>query len=93
MFIFYQWTFLHQNLTRNLKIIGPQSENNFPRRYDVFYNDVIFPVLCVGSCLKYKVLVHFCAFLFVTFNFEYDFLDSSTTLDAKVLEYSPEVNL
>ena len=78
---------------RNQKIIGPQSENNFPRRYDVKSNDVIFPALCAGSCLKNKVLVHFCPFLCATFNFEYDFLDTSTTMDANVLEYSPEGNL
>ena len=78
---------------RNQKIIGPQSENNFPWRYDVKFNDVIFPALCAGSCLKNKVLVHFCAFLCATFNFEYDFLDTSTTMDANVLEYSPEGNL
>ena len=29
MFIFERWTFLVQKLTRNLKIIGRQSENNF----------------------------------------------------------------
>ena len=66
MVIFQQWTFLHQNLARNLKIIGPQSKNNFQRRYD----DVIFPALFAGSCLKKKVLVDFCV-LCVTFNFEY----------------------
>ena len=67
--------------------------NNFPRRYNIISNDVIFPALCAGWCLINKVLVHFCKFLCATFNFEYDFLDTSTTLDAKVLEYSPEVNL
>ena len=90
--IFQQWTFPHQNLARNLKIIGPQSENNFPRKYDVTLNDVIVPALCAGSCLKNKVLVHFYAFLCTTFNFKYDFLDTSTTLDAKILEYLPEGN-
>ena len=60
--IFQQWTFPHQNLARNLKIIGPQSENNFPRKYDVTLNDVIVPALCAGSCLKNKVLVHFTHF-------------------------------
>ena len=66
----------------------PRSENNFLRRYDV-----IFPALCAGLCLKNKVFVHFCAFLRATFSFGYDFLDTSTTLDAKVLEYSGEGNL
>ena len=78
---------------RNLKIKEPPPENNFPRRYDIFSNDVIFPALCAGSCLKNKVLVHFCAFLCATSNFEYDFLNASTTLDSKVLEYSAEGNL
>ena len=78
---------------RNLKIIGSLSENIFQWRYDVISNDVIFAALCADSCLGNKVLVQFCAFLSVTFNFEYDLLDTSTILDAKVLEYSPEGNL
>ena len=69
MFVFLQWTFLHQNLTRNLKIIGLQSENNFPWKYDVISHEVIFPALCVGLRLKNKVLVHFCTFLYAIFNY------------------------
>ena len=91
-FSFQQWTFLHQNLTRNLKIIGPQSGKFFSWRSNVIYNDVIFSTLHSGSCLKNKVLVHFCAFLYATFNFEYNFSDITTTLNVKVLEYSPEGN-
>ena len=78
---------------RNQRIRRSQSENNFPRRYDVISNEVIFPALCAGSCLKNKVLVHFVAFSCATFNFKYDILDTSTTLDAKVLEYSRKGNL
>ena len=46
-----------------------------------------FAALCAGSCLKNKVLVHFCAFLYATFNFEYNFSDTTATLNANVLEY------
>ena len=91
IFIFQQWTLLHQNLTRNLKIIGPLFEYNFPRGYDVISNDVIFQLCVHVRVWKIKlwfIFVHVCA----TFNLEYEFLDTSTTLDAKVLEYSPEGN-
>ena len=37
----------------------PQSENKFPRRYEVISNGVIFPDLCGLLCLKNKVLVYF----------------------------------
>ena len=57
----------------NLKIMETQSENSFPRRYDVISNDVIFPALFASSCLKNKVVVHFYAFPCATFNFKYDF--------------------
>ena len=80
--------FFHQNLTSNLKIIRPQSENSFPRSYDVISDDVTFPALCGGSCLRNKVWVHFWVFLCATFNFEYDFLDISTTFGCKSLESS-----
>ena len=40
--------------------------------------------------LKNKVLVHFCTFSCATFNFEYDFLDISIILNAKVSGYSRE---
>ena len=52
-----------------------------------------FSALFGGLCLKNKVLVHISAFLCTTFTFEYEFLETSTTLDAKVLEYSLESNL
>ena len=74
-------------------MIGPQSGNNFPRRYDVTHNDAFFQHSVQVRVLKNKVLVHFCTFSCVTFNFEYDFLDISITLNAKVLGYSREVNL
>ena len=61
-------TLWKKGLMRNLEIIGPQSENNFPWRYDVISNDVIFPALCACWCLKIIVLVHFCGFLYATFN-------------------------
>ena len=86
MFIFEQLTFLHQTLTRNLKIIRPQSKNNF-------HGYMFFSALFGGLYLKNKVLVHFCAFLCATSTFEYDFLETSTTLGAKVFEYSLESNL
>ena len=86
MFIFQQLTFLHQTLTRCLKTIRPQPENNF-------HGDMSFSALFGGLCLKNKVLVHISAFLCATFTFEYEFLETSTTLDAKVLEYSLESNL
>ena len=91
MFIFQQRTFLPQNLTRNLKIMGPQPENHLPRRYDVILNDVIFQLFV--QTLAWKIKFWF------TFTHLYVPLLISNTIfwyinyDAKVLEYSPEDNL
>ena len=69
------------------------SSSKFNEESESQNNDVILPSFVCRFVFENKALVQFCAFLYATFNFEYDFLDTLTTLDAKVLEYSPEGNL
>ena len=64
----------------------------FPRDMMSFLVTSFFQLCVHVRVWKIKlwfIFVHLCA----TFNLEHDFLDTSTTLDAKVLEYSPEGNL
>ena len=51
--IFQKLTFLHQNLTAYLKILGPLSENNCPRRYVVIS---FFGYINYIRCKRFAIL-------------------------------------